>query len=227
MHIYAIGDLHLSFSCEKPMDVFGPQWKDHAKRLDEAWRAVVGPEDLVLIPGDISWAMQLSAAQPDLDFIGALPGKKLLLRGNHDYWWSSLTRVRAALDPSVFALQNDAFVYGAYAIGGTRGWNCPGSAGFTAADEKIHAREAQRLALSLAQLPEHKIRIVMMHFPPFTERGFDPTFTKLFAQYGVSRVVYAHLHGAAHKHAFEGVHENVRYFFAAGDYLQFVPTRIE
>ena len=226
MHIYAIGDLHLSFAAEKPMDVFGRRWADHAARLLAAWNETVAEDDLVLIPGDISWAMQLSQASPDLAFIGALPGKKLLLRGNHDYWWSSLNRVRAALPDGVNALQNDAFDFGEYTIGGTRGWTCPGANGFTAADEKIYRREAQRLELSLMRMAEGKTRIVMTHFPPFCEPGFDTAFTALFSKYGVQYAVYAHLHGAAHKLAFEGEHNGVQYLFAAADYLQFMPRRI-
>lgn len=226
MHIYAIGDLHLSFSSDKPMDIFGPQWADHAERLKRAWSETVTADDLVLIPGDISWAMQLSAALPDLSFIGALPGQKLLLRGNHDYWWSSVSQVRAALPDGMHALQNDAFIFSDYAIGGTRGWICPGANGFTAADEKVFSRELQRLTLSLAAMPVGKTRIVMLHFPPFLERGLDTPFTELLARSGVSHVVYAHLHGAAHRLAFEGCRDGVTYSFVAGDALKFIPKQI-
>ena len=226
MHLYAIGDLHLSFSADKPMDIFGPQWADHAAHIERAWRSRISEDDLILIPGDISWAMQLSSALPDLAFIGALPGKKLLLRGNHDYWWSSLTRVRAALPLNTFALQNDAFACGPFAVAGTRGWACPGSSGFTAADGKIYEREVQRLELSLRALPDAGLRVVMTHFPPFCEPAFDTAFTALFERYDVKHVIYAHLHGAAHRLAFEGERNGVRYTLAAADYLKFVPKRI-
>ena len=130
MRVFAIGDLHLSFGSgvDKPMDVFGEAWRDHPAHLARAWRAAVGEEDLVLIPGDISWALHLADAKPDLAFIGGLPGGKLLLRGNHDYWWTSLAQVRAALPPSAAALQNEAAAIGGFAIGGTRGWTLPGAA---------------------------------------------------------------------------------------------------
>lgn len=226
MHIYAIGDLHLSLSSPKPMDVFGPAWADHAQRLADAWTQQITNDDLVLIPGDISWAMQLCDAAPDLAFIGSLPGQKLLLRGNHDYWWSSISRVRANLPPSMHALQNDVFLFGDYAIAGTRGWTCPGSNGFTCADEKIFAREVQRLSLSLSSLPPDKTPIAMMHFPPYCEPGFDTDYTRLFQQYGVKHVVYAHLHGPAHKLAFIGQHDGINYTFAAADYLQFSPVLV-
>lgn len=226
MHIYAIGDLHLSFSSGKPMDVFGPAWENHAHRLLQAWEAAITEDDLVLIPGDISWAMQLKEALPDLAFLGALPGKKLLLKGNHDYWWSSLTQVRAVLPQKVYALQNDAFAFGAYAICGARGWLCPGASGFAAHDEKIYAREVQRLELSLGALPPGKIPIAMTHFPPYCEPGFDTAFTERFSRYGVKKVVYGHLHGSAHKQAFTGVRKGVEYIFAAADYLKFQPIKI-
>ncbi|MEG1524743.1 MAG: metallophosphoesterase [Clostridia bacterium] len=226
MQVYAIGDLHLSFSAEKPMDVFGESWRDHTARLYAAWQATVGAEDLVMIPGDISWAMQLAGALPDLAFIDELPGNKLLLRGNHDYWWSSLTRVRGVLPKGMYALQNDVFCRADICVCGTRGWTCPGSAAFTAEDEKIYLRELQRLELSLKAAPDDKMRIVMLHFPPFNEKRQASGFTELIEHYGADQVVYAHLHGAAHKHAFSGERGGVQYTFVAADYLQFVPKRI-
>ena len=130
-HVYAIGDLHLSLSVpNKAMDVFGIHWKDHAGRIREAWQDVVKEDDLVLIPGDISWAMYLSDAVADLAFLGSLKGTKLILRGNHDYWWQSVTKVRAALPDGMFALQNDVFRFGELFICGTRGWTAPESARF-------------------------------------------------------------------------------------------------
>ena len=223
MHVYAIGDLHLSFSSDKPMDVFGPAWRNHAARLEDAWRARVSEEDLVLIPGDISWAMQLKGASPDLAFIGRLPGKKLLLRGNHDYWWSSLTQVRAALPEGTYALQNDAFCCGGLCVAGSRGWSCPGGSGFTLTDEKIYQRELQRLELSLARVPPGRRTVVMLHFPPFNERRQASGFTRLIEDSGAELAVYAHLHGAAQKNAFEGTLNGVRYLLVAADHLDFTP----
>lgn len=223
MHIYAIGDLHLSFSQEKPMDVFGESWRGHTERIERAWRDTVGAEDLVIIPGDISWAMQLSAALPDLSFIGRLPGTKLLLRGNHDYWWSSVTQVRASLAPGMYALQNDAFPFGDACICGTRGWACPGSAAFDSQDQKIYERELQRLSLSLGKAEPGKTLVVMTHYPPFSEKNRSSGFTELLEQAGCTLAVYGHLHGAAHKSAFEGEQNGVAYRCVAADYLQFTP----
>ena len=146
MKIFAIADLHLPGGDVKPMDVFGAHWENHFERISEDWRARVTEEDVVLLPGDTSWAMQLRDALPDLERIAALPGRKILLRGNHDYWWSSLARLRAALPEGFYALQNDALLLSGTLFAGTRGWLC---ACDDPQDRKIHEREVQRLALSL------------------------------------------------------------------------------
>lgn len=231
MRVFAIGDLHLSFGTEKPMDVFGEAWKDHTDRLSGAWRERVGADDLVLIPGDISWAIRLQDAAADLAFIGGLPGQKLLLRGNHDYWWSSLTQVRRVLHPSVRALQNDAVTVGGFTIGGTRGWTMPANSAASAGqeaseDERIYQRELLRLELSLSRMEPGKHRIAMLHFPPLDVRGADTAVTELLERHGVEIAVYAHLHGRAHRAAFIGEKNGVRYALAAADYLAFEPLLI-
>lgn len=225
MRVFAIGDLHLSFGSgvDKPMDVFGEAWRDHPAHLARAWRAAVGEEDLVLIPGDISWALHLADAKPDLAFIGGLPGRKLLLRGNHDYWWTSLAQVRAALPPSAAALQNEAAAIGGFAIGGTRGWTLPGADGAQAeADARIYRRELLRLDLSLSRMGPGR-RIAMLHYPPLDRQCRDTEVTALLERYGVEIAVYAHLHGPAHRSAFNGVHNGVRYALVSSDYLGFSP----
>ena len=225
MAIFAISDPHLSLAKPKPMTIFGAQWTDHWERTQENWRACVQPEDLVLIPGDISWAMQLPDAQVDLNAIGALPGQKLLMRGNHDYWWGSLSRVRRALPAGMYALQNDHFLYQGRAIAGTRGWTCPGSSGFSEQDERLYEREVQRLELSLksaAQTGEPPA-VVMMHYPPFNEKREDNGFLQLFAAYGVRRVIYGHLHGRSLSYAFEGEHQGVQYQLVSCDHLHCKP----
>ncbi len=226
MRIFAIGDLHLSLSTDKPMDIFGAAWQDHVNRLAAAWRETVQAEDWVLIPGDISWAMGLEAAMPDLLFLADLPGKKLLMRGNHDYWWSSRTKVNAVLPEGLYTLQHDSRRIDNVAVCGTRGWSCPGAPGFTAADEAIYARELIRLELSLQAADEDADKLVMLHFPPFNERNQASGFTELIERYGAKTVLYAHLHGAAHKSAFEGERNGVNYIFVAGDYLGFRPALI-
>ena len=227
MHIYAIGDLHLSFDSDKPMDVFGEAWRDHAGRIESAWRETVGSEDAVLVPGDISWAMQLSGASPDLAFVGRLPGRKILLRGNHDYWWSAVGKVRSALTGDTLALQNDSFTLGDYAVCGTRGWICPGANGFGPEDEKIYQRECMRLEMSLGKAEPGKTILAMLHYPPFSEKQPDSGFTELLEAYHVETAVYGHLHGAAaHRTAFEGEKNGVTYACVAADYLAFRPRRI-
>ncbi|HML68369.1 MAG TPA: metallophosphoesterase [Clostridia bacterium] len=226
MQIYAIADLHLSLTSEKPMDVFGEAWRGHAEKLERNWRERVQADDLVLIPGDISWAMQLSAALPDLSFIGNLPGKKILLKGNHDYWWSAIGRVRSSLPDGMRALQNDSIVENGIGICGSRGWLCPGSNNFNAEDQKIYLRELDRLSLSLSSLPAVETKIAMLHFPPFTDKEKGSGFTERLEAAGVQIVVYGHLHGEANRYAFEGERNGIYYHCVAADKLDFMPKLI-
>ena len=227
-HVYAIGDLHLSLSVpNKAMDVFGERWRDHTDRIREAWQDTVSENDLVLIPGDISWAMYLSDALADLGFIGALKGKKLLLRGNHDYWWQSVTQVRNALPQGMYALQNDVFRFGDLYVCGTRGWTAPQSSRFKeSADRKLYERELIRLDLSLGKLPKDVPAIGMLHYPPFSENGEKSAFASLFERAGVTDVVYGHLHGASLRFAFNGERNGVTYHCVSADHLNFVPKQI-
>ena len=226
MQIYAIADLHLSLTAEKPMDVFGEAWRGHTEKLERNWRETVSSEDLVLIPGDISWAMQLQAALPDLSFIGDLPGKKVLLKGNHDYWWSAIGRVRATLPAGMRALQNDSIVEAGIGICGSRGWLCPGSSNFSQDDEKIYLRELDRLSLSLQSLPQVETKIAMLHFPPFSDKDRASGFTERLEAAGVKIAVYGHLHGEANRYAFEGEKNGVYYHCVAADKLDFTPKKI-
>ena len=227
MRIFALGDLHLSFSCEKPMDIFGPNWEGHAARIEAAWKETVKKEDLVLIPGDISWAMHMREALPDLAFIADLPGRKIILRGNHDYWWSSLSKVRDSLAPGIYALQNDCIPIAGWAIVGTRGWVCPGSALFDPArDQKLYDRECIRLELSLKAAPPQMPKLCMLHYPPFNEKRQPSGFTALLEAYGVEQVVYGHLHGKSCKNAFEGQRNGITYTLCSADHLGFSPKCI-
>ncbi|MEZ4627087.1 MAG: metallophosphoesterase [Eubacteriales bacterium] len=227
MHLYAIADLHLSFTSDKPMDVFGEAWLEHAEKLERNWRETIGQDDLVLIPGDISWAMQLSAALPDLSFIGALPGRKILLKGNHDYWWSAIGRVRAALPEGMRALQNDSFTEDGFSICGTRGWLCPGGSNFSADDEKIYKQELDRLALSIRSLPpERQDKVAIRALSAVFGQGPRERLAELLEQAGVRTVVYGHLHGDANRNAFEGEKNGVVYHCVAADKLDFMPKRI-
>jgi len=224
--IFAIGDLHLPGGDMKPMDVFGAHWENHFERISEDWRARVAPEDTVLIPGDISWAMQLEAALEDLRRIALLPGRKIILRGNHDYWWSSLTQLRCSLPVSMYALQNDALDGGDAVFCGTRGWAIPGSANTTAQDEKLYRREAMRLEMSLKEaqrMAQGKPIVAMMHYPPLLPENArtGTAFTALLSQYGESRCVYGHLHGPSVQRGYSGVYEGVRYDLVSCDALGF------
>lgn len=227
-HVYAIGDLHLSLSVpNKAMDVFGERWRGHTDRIREAWQDTVSADDLVLIPGDISWAMYLSDAIADLGFIGSLNGQKLILRGNHDYWWQSVAQVRRALPAGMYALQNDVFRFGDLFVAGTRGWTAPQSSRFKeSADRKLYERERIRLDLSLKGLPQGAPAIGMLHYPPFSENGEKTAFAERFEAAGVKTVVYGHLHGASLRYAFSGERDGVAYHCVSADCLDFVPKRI-
>ena len=227
MTIHSIADLHLD-SGGKPMDVFGASWDDHEDRIFANWRALVKGEDLVLIPGDISWAMQLNEAKRYLDMIGELPGTKLILRGNHDYWWSSLTRVRAALPDGMYALQNDSFAFQGVAIAGTRGWTLP-QPDSPPEDIKIYDRELIRLEMSLKDArrrnPDAPL-IAMMHYPPLTPDNAVTGFTGLLQSYGAETCVYGHLHGAALRGAARGEFGGIRYIQVSSDGIGFAPVPI-
>ena len=201
MKVFAIGDLHLDSAVDKPMDVFGPGWEDHFERITKDWLLKVKPEDLVLIPGDISWGMRESEAQPDLDLIAKLPGKKIIIRGNHDYWWNSISKVRAMLADGFYALQNDAIRLENIVVCGTRGWTVPNTPNDfkDEDDKKIYNREIIRMELGLQDLQKKRqpgdIAVVMIHYPPFNAKLMDSEFTALFDKYNIDIVVYGHLHG--------------------------------
>lgn len=229
MAIFAIGDLHLPGHEQKPMNVFGSHWDRHFETISEHWRRMITEEDLVLIPGDISWAMQLKDAMDDLRAIAALPGKKLLLRGNHDYWWSSLSKIREALPEGMQVIQNDALLFQGHAICGTRGWTFPTpQQPLNEQDEKVYRRELMRLRMSLDQaqrLPAVDI-IVMLHYPPLYADGIGTAFTEILEEYGVRHVVYGHLHGAGIKIGFTGTRGGIEYHLTSCDALGFQPVRI-
>ncbi|RTH23905.1 metallophosphoesterase [Thermus scotoductus] len=195
MRVFAIADPHLSRLHSKPMTIFGPNWQGHPEAFFRGWREVVAEGDLVIVPGDISWAMRLGEALPDLLDLAALPGKKVLLKGNHDYWWPSITRLRAVLPEGMYALQNDALVLDGVAVAGTRGWQYPPA---TPEDERIFAREVERLKLSLQDLEGRSYRhlIVAFHFPPFGPKGEATPLLELAAEAKPQAIVYGHLHGA-------------------------------
>lgn len=230
MKLFAIGDLHMPGGDDKPMDVFGGHWADHVTQIFDHWRERVTEQDVVLIPGDVSWAMQLADAQPDLAAVGSLPGRKLLCKGNHDYWWSSLAKVRKALPESMEAVQHTAVDLGPCVVTGTRGWSFPlPGESLSGEDERIFQRELIRLELGLqaaVRQAEGRPVVVMTHYPPLYEAQRDTPFTELLSRYGVHTAVYGHLHGQAIHAGFSGTHDGVRYVLASSDSLGFAPVEI-
>lgn len=226
MAIFAIGDLHLAHGQHKPMDIFGEHWTNHVQRLSENWLESVKKSDLVIVVGDISWAMQLSEVLPDFDWLAKLPGTKVLIRGNHDYWWSSIGKVRSALPPSVYALQNDHFTWEDWTICGTRGWVCPDEEGFDKdQDQRIYLREVERLRLSLksAAGAEAEQIICALHFPPFNRTNQPSAFSDLLETYAVKKCVFGHIHDSGRDQIFQGLRSGVEYLFVAADGLDFRP----
>jgi len=239
LKIFAIADTHLSFSrpvdplrwCDvetyKPMDVFGDEWHGHYRKIYERWVNKVRRGDLVLLPGDISWAMKLDEARHDLDFLGLLPGLIAGVAGNHDYWWQSLTKVRAALPPNMRVIQNDHLVFGKLAVCGSRGWICPGGDNFSAFDLKIYRRELLRMENSLQSAGSGVDEIIVMtHFMPVNDRHEKNELVELFQRYGVGTVVYGHLHGAAAGSSLTGRRWGIDFHLVSADMIDFTPQLI-
>jgi hypothetical protein len=232
MTIWTISDLHLSTARPKPMDIFGSRWKDHAQRIAAAWQARVRPDEWVLLAGDISWAMKIAEALPDLAWIEALPGRKVMIRGNHDYWFPRrVGPLRAHLPPSITALSGDATDIGAAVVCGTRGWITPDTPGFKPeTDTRIYERElnlldsALRAAQQLAQ--GQRPIIVMIHYPPFLNQ--QPTeFAQRIAAAGAAACIYGHLHRPEDwATAVQGRVAGVDYQLTACDYLGFGPVAV-
>ena len=206
------------------MTVFGPGWEGHPEAFFRGWREVVKEEDLVIVPGDISWAMRLSEAIPDLLDLARLPGRKVLLKGNHDYWWPSISRLRAVLPEGMYALQNDALVLDQVAVAGTRGWQYPPQ---TPEDEKIYAREIERLRLSLKNLEGKPYRhlILAFHFPPFGPQGEKTPLLEAALEAKPEAIVYGHLHGVDPEKLPKS-YEGVPLYLVAADALGFRPRLI-
>ncbi|MCY0877099.1 MAG: metallophosphoesterase [Firmicutes bacterium] len=228
IRIYAIGDLHLSFGVNKPMDIFGSAWTDHATKVKQAWLQTVQPEDAIMIAGDISWAMRYEEVRPDLAYLSELPGRKILLRGNHDYWWATRSKVANWAGETCEILQNNAIVLAdkGIAVVGTRGWDLP-SQGATVEDKTIYDREVQRLRLSLEAGRETGLPLwAMVHFPPLTTSLHPTPISDLLEAYNVRVCVYGHLHGSAHKMRVEGSVRGVHYHLVSADYLSFAPMLV-
>jgi len=239
MAIYAISDLHLAFGVEKPMDVFGYRWQGYMERIEEQWLSTVTPEDTVLIPGDISWAINFNELEKDIRFIEGLPGKKIISKGNHDYWWETMNKLTKYIKEqnfqTIYFHYNNAFKVENCIVCGTRGWRAPSEDGFTTEDQKIHARELIRFEMSLQEgmrikemsvgSPDGETQhfIAMLHYPPLDQLGKDFGFFDLMKKYGVEHCIYGHLHGDACSRAFEGEVDEIEMKLVSADHLSFQP----
>lgn len=221
MKIYAISDLHLSLCGDKPMDIFGEKWGGYLEKIEYDWNSKVSETDVVLISGDISWAMQLENALIDLEFLNRLKGTKIIIRGNHDYWWQSISRLREKLPSNVIALQNDAVKIGDYIFCGSRGWTVEGSPEFTEQDVKLYNRETERFRLALKNAEKLRLNdeklIALIHYPPFNIRRENSNFTALFEEFKVNKVVYGHLHGRDAKPYYRINKNGIEYILASCD----------
>jgi len=224
MALFAIGDLHLGFAVDKPMDRFGPQWVDHPARIARAWRERVGPDDCVLVCGDTSWATRLDEVGPDLAYLAALPGRKILIRGNHDFWWATLARLRRVLPAGLEALHNTSVAVEGRWVCGARGWLLPVPES-APADVAIYERELGRLRLSLASAPAGP-RLAMLHYPPWMPGIDAAAVVDLLVEFGVEQCVYGHLHAMPPGSYPEGVHRGIEFHCVSADLVDFAPKRI-
>lgn len=225
--IFAIGDLHFDPIGDKPMDIFGEKWLDHEEKIISYWKSVVKDEDIVLLPGDISWGLKLDEAMEDLKKIDKLPGMKIISKGNHDYWWSSLNKMNSLGLNSIYFINNNSYRYGDISISGTRGWIPRDAYGFNENDEKIYLREVNRLKMSLEDNKDAKYKIAMIHYPPFNQDFTVNDFSKLLTEYNVDLCIYGHLHGDGHKYVVEGLIDSVEYKCVASDFVDFKVQELE
>ncbi len=233
MRIWAISDLHLGFSTSKWMDVFGAHWRDHHLQVEAAWRELVAEEDIVLVPGDLSWAMKPSEVAPDLAWLGSLPGSKVLVKGNHDYWWpSSQTKLRALLPPRVYAIKKRAVTIAGVPIIGVRGpdFQLKDGEDPAALQERL-VRERRELLQSIEDLPARETwrcrPLCLFHYPPFPFGSPESAFTRILEDVGCEHCVFGHLHTSADQsRIFQGERRGVRYYLVSCDYLGFRPRRI-
>lgn len=227
--IYAISDLHISNRGDKPMNIFGASWNNYLDKIKDSWNSLVSDEDIVLLAGDLSWAMSLDNAIDDLSYIESLKGKKIIIRGNHDYWWNSYTKLIGRLPDNVYAIQNNAIKIGNNVFCGTRGW-INGKEG-TEDDKKIYHRELLRLELTLNEGMKLKTEddklYLMTHFPPYSD-GFLPSpFTEIIDKYPVDSVIYGHIHGTNSPHSLFFEMNGVKYYLTSCDMVNNTLVPIE
>ncbi len=219
MKIFAISDLHISTDGTKPMEVFGKRWDGYMEKIKADWQEKVGDDDIVLIAGDLSWAMKLEDAVKDLDSVAYLKGKKIIIKGNHDYWWNGIGKVRNAFKDKFYALQNDSVKIGNYVFCGSRGWTLENMS--DEQDKKIVLREVERFRLALKDAEKKREQgdklICLIHYPPFDLNRNDSPFTELFEQYKADAVVYGHLHGKDCKAELLVEKNGIKYYLTSCD----------
>lgn len=227
MALYAIGDLHLSLGADKPMDIFGGGWVGYMDKLRQGL-SVIGPEDTTVLLGDLSWALSIEEAEPDFRWIDAIPGRKIILKGNHDYWWSTAAKFNKFCAEKGFSnqfiLNNNHYEYEGYAICGTRGWFFEEERSGEH-DEKVFKRELLRLEASLKSAGE-KPKLVFLHYPPRYKGYQCDEILELLSRYEVRRCFYGHLHGPSHKLAMEGLWDGVEFRLVSADFLDFKPFKV-
>ncbi len=226
MALYVLGDPHLSFRSQKPMDIFGGAWNGYVDKLREGL-SILRDEDTIVLAGDISWGMSLEESTEDFAFLDAFPGRKLIVKGNHDYWWTTANKTYRFWEERGFKtlnlLHNNCYDYGGYALCGTRGWFLDEDK--NGHNQKVFNRELLRLETSLKAAGE-KPKLVFLHYPPLYQGYSCPEILNLLEQYQVKACYYGHLHGGSHRLALEGMHGSVDYHLIAGDYLGFHPLKI-
>lgn len=228
MKIFAIADLHFDGKKEKPMNIFGDNWINHEDKIMKNWMGTVSTDDLVLIPGDVSWATKLDDAIVDLKKIDELPGIKIIGKGNHDYWWSTSNKLESLELRSIKFLKNNSYEYGNVVICGTRGWDTMEEYSEEVSNKKIYLREMNRLEISLKSAKgTDNALIVMLHYPPFDSDGLPNEFFRILKEYHPEVCIYGHLHGVeGHKNVKEGIIENIAVHCISSDYMDFKPKRI-
>ena len=228
MSVFAIGDLHLSLGCDKPMDIFRG-WDNYVDRLTENWNRVVSDSDTVIVPGDISWAMTLDGTKQDFEYINnTLKGDKIILKGNHDYWWNTASKMNAFLSENGFdrikILNNNAYLVEGISVVGTRGWiNDDGSE----CDAKVLNREAGRFRMSVSEgIKLGGELVAFIHYPPVYNGEKNDYILSVIKEYGIKKCYYGHIHGPGHRYAFQGEYEGTQYKMISADYLGFMPIMI-
>lgn len=230
MALYTIADLHLPLGVDKPMDIFGNRWENYIEKLSDNWQSNVTDNDVVVIAGDFSWATYLEESFKDFKFLNNLNGKKIILKGNHDYWWTTKNKLQKFISENGFKniefLHNNSYMYNDIAICGTRGWMHPEWTNITSKDTKIFKREVLRLEFSINTAKDYKDIFVFTHYPPMSDKLEKNEFSDVLERYNVSKCLYGHLHSYSHKYAINSTVRGVEYKLISGDYIDFMPVKL-